>query len=109
MPGPIPLAVSPPRCLGGYNVPMHKITLMSKPGCHLCDDALVVIQKVVGAHVAVLIEEVDITQDLDLLEKYREAIPVVLVDGVEKFRHRVDPDALARMFYEEPGQRLLGF
>jgi hypothetical protein len=88
---------------------MHKITVMSKPGCHLCAEALVTIQKVVGAHIPVLIEEVDITQDLDLLEKYREAIPVVLVDGVEMFRYRVDPDKLARIFYDETGQKLLGF
>jgi hypothetical protein len=88
---------------------MHKITVMSKPDCHLCEEALAVIQRVVGSHVAVLIEEVDITQDLDLLEKYHDVIPVVLIDGVEQFRLRVDPDKLARMFYDETGQRLLGF
>ena len=88
---------------------MHKITVMSKPGCHLCEDALTVVQNVVGKHVAVLIEEVDITQDLDLMEKYREAIPVVLVDGVERFRYTVDPEALAKLFYDSLSQRLLGF
>ena len=88
---------------------MHKITVMYKPGCHLCAEALVTIQKVVGSHIPVLIEEVDITQELDLLEKYRDEIPVVLVDGVERFRFRVDPDQLARLFYDETGQKLLGF
>jgi glutaredoxin len=88
---------------------MHKITVMSKPGCHLCEEALAVIQRVVGSHVAVLIEEVDITQDLDLLEKYHDEIPVVLIDGIEQFRLHVDPDKLARMFYDEMGQSLLGF
>jgi glutaredoxin len=88
---------------------VHKITIMSKPGCHLCEDAVKVVQKVVGTHVTVIIEEVDITQDLDLLEKYREAIPVVLIDGVEKFRYTVDPDELARMFYDDLPQKLLGF
>lgn len=68
-----------------------------------------VVQRVVGSHVAVLIEEVDITQDLDLLEKYREDIPVVLVDGVEHFRHHVDPDKLAQLFYGDIQQKLLGF
>ena len=87
---------------------MHKITVMSKPGCHLCEDALTVVQNVVGRHVAVLIEEVDITQDQDLLEKYRDDIPVILVDGVERFRHSVDPDKLAALFYDEPGQKMLG-
>ena len=87
---------------------MHKITIMSKPDCHLCDVAVNTVQKVVGQRIPVLIEEVDITQDLDLLEKYRNDIPVVLVDGVERFRHTVDPDKLAQLFYDEPGESLLG-
>jgi glutaredoxin len=88
---------------------MHKITVMSKPGCHLCEEALQVIQRVVGSHIAVLIEEADITQDQELLERYKDDIPVVLIDGIEQFRHHVDPDQLARLFYDEQGQRLLGF
>jgi hypothetical protein len=87
---------------------MHKITVMSKPGCHLCEAVLEVVQRVVGSRAAVLIEEVDITQELGLLEKYGEDIPVVLVDGVEKFRGEVDPDRLARLFYDEPGMGLAG-
>ena len=81
---------------------MHKITVMSKPGCHLCEVALQTVQRVVGSHVAALIEEVDITQD-------RDAIPVVLVDGVERFRYSVDPDKLAQLFYGDIQQKLLGF
>ncbi len=87
---------------------MHKITIMSKPGCHLCEAALNTVQKVVGAHIACLIEDVDITQDAELLEKYHKDIPVVLVDGVERFRHVVDPDKLAKLFYDELGEGLLG-
>lgn len=87
---------------------MHRITIMSKPGCHLCEAAVRVAQQVVGAHIPVLIEEVDITQDAELLEKYREDIPVVLVDGVERFRHTVDPEKLAKLFYDELGQQIIG-
>ena len=87
---------------------IHKVTIMSKPGCHLCEQAVEVVQRIVGSHVAVIIEEVDITQDLDLLEKYRDAIPVVLVDGVERFRYTVDPNELARLFYDSLSQKILG-
>jgi glutaredoxin len=87
---------------------MHKITIMSKPGCHLCEAALKTVQGVVGAHIACLIEEIDITQEPDLLEKYKDDLPVILVDGVERFRHNVDPDKLAQLFYDEPGASLLG-
>jgi hypothetical protein len=81
---------------------------MSRPGCHLCEIALETIQKVVASHVTCLIEEIDITQDLDLLEKYHDDIPVVLIDGIERFRHQVDPDKLAPFFNDELSQRLLG-
>jgi hypothetical protein len=87
---------------------MHKITVMSKPGCSLCEGVLEGVQRVVGARTAVLIEEVDVTQELGLLEKYGERVPVVLVDGVERFEGEVDPDALARLFYDEPGMGLAG-
>jgi hypothetical protein len=87
---------------------MHRITIMSKPGCHLCEVALDTVQKVIGAHMPVLIEDVDITQDQDLLEKYRDDIPVVLINGTERFRHDVDPEALRRIFADELGGDLLG-
>ncbi|HVT81606.1 MAG TPA: glutaredoxin family protein [Phycisphaerae bacterium] len=87
---------------------MHKITIMSKPGCHLCEAAVKTVQKIVAWHVETIVEEVDITQDLELLEKYRDDIPVILVDGVEKFRHQVDPDRFAQIFAGE-SQRNLGF
>lgn len=81
---------------------------MSKPGCHLCEIALDTIQKVIGDHVPVLIEEIDITQDQDLLEKYREEIPVVLINGEERFRHDVDPQQLGQIFVNELGGNVLG-
>ena len=88
---------------------MHHITVMSKPDCPLCVAALHTIQKLVGSHVAAVIEEVDITQDQTLLEKYGTDLPVILIDGVEKFRGTFDPGALARLFYDDPAQRLPGY
>jgi glutaredoxin len=87
---------------------VHKVTIMSKPGCKLCKQAVDVVQKIVGAHVATLIEEIDITQNQDLLAKYKNDIPVVLIDGVERFRHTIDPEKLAGYFMDEPGESLLG-
>jgi len=85
---------------------MHRITIMSKPGCHLCDQAAEVVRKVV--RVPTMIEIVDITKDHALLAKYKDDVPVILVDGVERFRHSVDPDKLASFFMDEPGESLLG-
>jgi hypothetical protein len=88
---------------------LRKITIYGKPDCHLCNVAAEVVQKVVGSNIAVLIEKVDITDDIALLEKYKNDIPVIAVDGVDTFKHHVDPQQLARMFYGELGEKLVGF
>ncbi len=57
-----------------------RITLYSRPGCHLCDDARVVIERVC-ADLGESYEEVDITGDDDLLRRFQVEIPVTFVDG----------------------------
>jgi hypothetical protein len=69
------------------------VTLIGKPGCHLCDDARAVVQEVAAATGAV-VEERDITQDEALYARYWEQIPVVLVDGAQHTFWRVDPTRL---------------
>jgi len=70
-----------------------RITLIGKPGCHLCDDARAVIVQVAG-EVGVDWEERSILDDPALKETYWEQIPVVLVDGEQHDFWRVDPDRL---------------
>ena len=67
----------------------HTVTLIGKPGCHLCDDARAVIVKV-AAEVGARVEELDITRDEELYRRYWEQIPVVLVDGSQHDFWRVD-------------------
>ncbi len=69
------------------------VTLIGKPGCHLCDDARVVVTAVCRELGAVL-EEKDIEQDAELHRRYWEQIPVVLVDGAQHDFWRVDADRL---------------
>ncbi|MET9484651.1 glutaredoxin family protein [Streptomyces sp. NPDC006638] len=71
------------------------VTLVSKPGCHLCDDARAVIEKVC-AETGASWEEKDITQDEALHRAYWEQIPVVLVDGEQHTFWRVDEGRLRR-------------
>ncbi|MGR6912992.1 glutaredoxin family protein [[Actinomadura] parvosata] len=68
---------------------MHRITLLGKPGCHLCDDAREVIARVAG-ELGVPWEEVSIESSAELREKYWEMIPVTLIDGVQHDFWRVD-------------------
>jgi len=66
-----------------------RITLLSKPGCHLCDDARLVIERV-AAEAGVGWVEVDITSDPELQTAWWDQIPVTLVDGVQHDFWRVD-------------------
>jgi glutaredoxin len=65
------------------------ITLLGKPGCHLCDDARDVIAKVAG-ELGVRWEERDITRSVEDAKRYWEQIPVTLIDGVQHDFWRVD-------------------
>ncbi|MCX5391415.1 glutaredoxin family protein [Streptomyces sp. NPDC006482] len=71
------------------------VTLIGKPGCHLCDDARVVIESVC-AETGALWEEKDITRDEELHRAYWEQIPVVLIDGEQHTFWRVDAERLRR-------------
>jgi len=68
---------------------MSRVLVYSKPGCHLCEDALVVVQRVC-AEVGTTYEEVDITTDPALVKAYGEQIPVTFVDGRQHDFWRVD-------------------
>lgn len=61
---------------------MPTVTLYSRPGCHLCDDARAVLERV-RADTPFSLEERDIEADDELLRAYLERIPVVAVDGAE--------------------------
>ncbi|MEV4947561.1 glutaredoxin family protein [Streptomyces sp. NPDC053755] len=71
------------------------VTLIGKPGCHLCDDARAVVEAVC-AETGASWEEKDITRDEELHRAYWEQIPVVLVDGEQHTFWRVDPGRLRR-------------
>ncbi|HXP21149.1 MAG TPA: glutaredoxin family protein [Streptosporangiaceae bacterium] len=73
----------------------HVITLLSRPGCHLCDDARAVIARVAG-ELKVPWTERDITQSPQDLTEYGEMIPVTLIDGVQHDFWRVDERRLRR-------------
>ena len=66
----------------------RKITIYSKPGCHLCDHAKEVVEHC-RQNVDFALEVIDISQNPELLERYRNDIPVILLDGQEIARHVV--------------------
>ena len=68
---------------------MSRIVIYERPGCHLCDDARAVLDRVGEPY-----RSVDIESDDELFKRYLERIPVVAVDGEEVFDFFVDESAL---------------
>jgi glutaredoxin len=66
-----------------------RVRLYSRPGCHLCDEARATIQGVRRRR-SFDFDEVDVSTDDALELEYGIRIPVVLVDGVERFELSVD-------------------
>ena len=69
-----------------------EITLYTRSNCPLCDKAKVAIR---ASGVAMHLTEVDIDGDALLHDLYDHHVPVIFVDGVEAFRHFVQPEELA--------------
>lgn len=68
----------------------ERITLIGKPGCHLCDEARAVIATVCAESGDGWVEQ-SIEEDPALYDEYWERIPVILVDGRPHDFWRVDP------------------
>jgi Glutaredoxin-like domain (DUF836) len=69
--------------------PAPRVVLLGKPGCHLCDDARVVVARVCE-ELGVGWRELSILDDPDLEAQFWEQIPVTLVDGRQHDFWRVD-------------------
>lgn len=70
------------------------LTLISKPGCHLCDEAELAVQSVLDDFSAVSFEKANILENSELFEKYSEQIPVLLINGLVHNYWRIDTERL---------------
>ena len=61
----------------------HAVVLYGKPGCHLCDDARTLLQRL-GRRYTLTVREIDITTDAALYRQYDIVIPVIVLDGVHR-------------------------
>jgi glutaredoxin len=85
----------------GEGRPPHRVVLYSRPSCHLCDVAREVLLSA-RQRSPFEFEEVDIERDDDLELEYGIRIPVVAVDGEERFEVEIDERELARLLREPP-------
>lgn len=78
-----------------------RVTLIGKPGCHLCDDARSVVSSVCS-DLGVEWSELSVLDDPVLYDEHAERIPVVLVDDRPHDFWRVDPVRLRAALVASP-------
>lgn len=74
---------------------MITIEVMTKNDCSLCDDAKKIIEQAI-VEFPVELKMTDIESDSVLFERYKEKIPVVLINGIESFVYKVHPITLRK-------------
>lgn len=68
-----------------------KVVIYSRPDCHLCDVAKQIIAAAGHADEYTL-EEINIESDPSLINRYQHDIPVITINGIETFKHRLTVD-----------------
>ena len=71
---------------------MHQVLLFTRAGCHLCEEAEAVLQR----H-GIVATAIDIDANPLLRERYDTCVPVVVIDGKERFRGKVNDVLLQRL------------
>jgi glutaredoxin len=84
-----------------------QLTLFTKPGCHLCEEAKTVVDSVLdqfksqhSAESPIELTEVNILENQALLEKYGEEIPVLQINGQTHAYWRIDSERLTAALNE---------
>ena len=88
----------------GSQPPAPRVTLYSRAGCHLCDEARRVVSAVCD-ELGEAFVEVDIDEDPALRERFTEEVPVTFVDGRQHDFWRVDPARLTAALTTPPTRR----
>jgi glutaredoxin len=84
--------------------PALVVTLYTRPGCHLCDEAKLQIEPLLAEFGAQL-REINIDGDPKLREQYNVDVPVIFVGGRKVAKHRVDIQQFRRQLMEAPRTR----
>lgn len=74
--------------------PPSEVVVFSRDGCHLCDDAIALL---VRYGLAPCMIDIDVDCPPEVRSHYTDCVPVVVIDGVERFRGRVDEVLLRRL------------
>ena len=80
------------------------VTIYSKPGCHLCEEAKETM-RAAGCSELYTLEEVNIETDPELFERYRYDIPVIAIEGKEAFIHRLTAEEFKERLQKHGGSK----
>jgi len=69
---------------------MTKVTIYSRQGCHLCDDALNTVESM-REELKFEIEVINIDENAELVKLYSDQVPVIHIDGTHHDFYKVDP------------------
>jgi glutaredoxin len=87
-----------------------ELTLIGKPGCHLCEDAEAAVDRVLGSfvpnHPSVVVSLIqkNILEDGELAARYSEEIPVLLINGKVHNYWRIDENRFSNALTELAAQ-----
>ncbi|WP_250027992.1 glutaredoxin family protein [Paractinoplanes maris] len=79
---------------------MSRVTLISRDGCHLCEEAEAVLDRILPGQWV----RVDVDSSIDLERDYGDRVPVVLLDGAEHGYWRVEESRLLGDLARQPGE-----
>jgi hypothetical protein len=82
---------------------MNRLTLITRPGCHLCEVAAQVLDRVATA-TGEQWTTIDVTDSIELERDYGDRVPVLLLDGAEHGYWRVEEDRLLADLARPPGE-----
>jgi glutaredoxin len=82
---------------------MNRLTLISRPGCHLCEVAEQVLDRI-AADTGEQWTKVDVSDSIELERDYGDRVPVLLLDGSEHGYWRIEEERLLRDLARPPGE-----
>jgi len=80
---------------------MIEVVFYSKPGCHLCDEVKDMLEMLRASH-AFNLREVNILEDPEAYQKFKEEIPVVFIDGKKAFKGFLDDTQFLKRLESDP-------
>ncbi|MFL6200381.1 MAG: glutaredoxin family protein [Thermoanaerobaculia bacterium] len=78
------------------SIPQATYELVTREGCHLCDEMAVLLDEVLPGH-GLSWSPRDVDAEPDLRERFTDVVPVLLRDGVPVAKLRVDRRSLDRI------------